>query len=168
MSVGLEPPKAADFRALSPQDRVLGTSARLARTRVLIGMIGFVLTVFGMVAPVWAAQGSWVGQLPRQTIVISPHVLESQPISLPPSMDGAKIQRVRWVLRRDTPTPSLKIWLCQEEVCLPLVSARGTTERFAGRPASMPFRLRFQGAPNRHAGAKQVVTGGQLIVDYRQ
>lgn len=94
--------------------------------------------------------------------------MESAPITLPPSAEQSKIAKVRWVLETDTPAPALKAWLCHGQLCLPLVRPRGETQRFSGRDASIPFRLRFLWTPGEHANGKRVVTGGQLIVDYRQ
>ncbi|OLO03364.1 hypothetical protein BTW07_14885 [Salinicola socius] len=121
----------------------------------------------GMATPAWAADGTWVGQLPRQTIVVADHALESAPVELPASMADAVIERVRWTFRLDAPALTLKTWLCHGQFCLPLARNRGETQRFADRSASLPFRLRFQWQPGEQSDGRRVIFGGQLIVDYR-
>ncbi len=143
-------------------------NVRSKATCMLGGAITTVVMVMGTIAPASAAQSTWIGQLPRQTIVVSERPLESAPITLPPSAEQGEIANVRWVFETDTPAPTLKAWLCHGQLCLPLVRARGETQRFAGRAASLPFRLRFLLPPGEHANGNRVISSGQLIVDYRQ
>jgi|GEM_PF-418188 len=168
---------SARSRAASPASRLLSSVSRaqsakgsfpLSRVRsVMLRMLSGALAI-GMIAPAWAAQGTWVGQLPHQTIVVSERPLESTPIPLPPSMDRAEIGRVRWIFHTDTQAPTLNVWLCQGQRCLPLVGSRGETQHFAGGSASMPFRLRYQWPPGEQTSGRRVMSGGQLIIDYRQ
>lgn len=143
-------------------------NVRSKATSMLGGAITTVVMVMGTIAPAWAAQATWVGQLPRQTIVVSERPLESAPITLPPSAEQGEIANVRWVFETDTPAPTLKTWLCHGQLCLPLARSRGETQRFSGRATSIPFRLRFLWPPGKHANGNRVISGGQLIVDYRQ
>lgn len=152
---------------------VAGRRARvvqMARPLPTLSSIGLALGLMatGIWDFAWAAQGSWVGQLPRQTVAISERPLESEPIAPLSRIDGGEITRVRWALRTDRTEPDLKVWLCQSQFCLPLAGLRGETRRFAGRSAAEPLRLRYQWppGPQRQVGSV-VVTGGQLIVDYR-
>ncbi|OHZ04315.1 hypothetical protein BC443_01020 [Salinicola sp. MIT1003] len=147
--------------------RMLGGAIAMGRP-VVIGTVAMGTVVISTIAPASAAQSTWVGQLPRQTVVVSERPLESAPITLPSSAEQAEIAAVRWVFETDAPAPTLKTWLCHGQLCLPLVRSRGETQRFAGRAASLPFRLRFLWPPGKHASGDRVITGGQLIVDYRQ
>ncbi|WP_187775995.1 flagellar protein FlhE [Salinicola corii] len=116
----------------------------------------------------WAAQGTWVTPLPSQTVVASERPLVGVAIQPPPSIAGAEIVRVRWTFRTDVPAPTLKAWLCQDEFCLPLARPRGETLQFSGRSAAGRFRLRFQWPAAGHDTDRAMISGGQLIIDYRQ
>jgi hypothetical protein len=122
----------------------------------------------GWGAAVWAADGSWVVKIPRQTVVASERPMDSEPIQPLPALNGAEIVRVRWTFRTSVSAPGLKLWLCQAQLCQRLTRNRGETQRFAGRSAADPFQLRFQWSPGPHHGDRLVISDAQLIVDYRQ
>lgn len=120
------------------------------------------------VALAWAAQGTWVAPLPGQVVARSERPLAGIAIQPPASIAGAEIVRVRWTFRTDVPAPTLKAWLCQEDFCLPLAGRRGETLHFSGRSAAEPLRLRFQWPATGHGADRVTISGGQLIIDYRQ
>ncbi|WP_425353295.1 flagellar protein FlhE [Salinicola halimionae] len=109
-----------------------------------------------------------MGTIPRQTVVVSERPLESEPTQPLASMGDAEIMRVRWAFRISAPAPGLRIWLCQAQLCQSLARNHGETQRFSGRSAAGPFRLRFQWPPGEHRGDRRVISDVQLIVDYRQ
>lgn len=143
---------------------------RMARPLPTLSSMGLALGLLAMGIGdfAWAAEGSWIGQVARQTIARSERPLQSEAIAAPSHVTEGDITRVRWALRLDRPAPALKIWLCQARYCAPLAGLRGETRRFAGRSAAAPLGLRFQWPAGRQRdGGSLVVTGGQLIVDYR-
>ncbi|WP_110691718.1 flagellar protein FlhE [Salinicola halophyticus] len=126
------------------------------------------MLTMGWDVPAWAADGSWVVKIPRQTVVVSDRPMESEPIQPLTAMNGAEIARVRWTFRTSVSAPGLKLWLCQADRCQRLTRNRGETQHFSGRSAAAPFRLRFQWSPDSHHGTRLVISDAQLIVDYRQ
>ncbi|QJQ94406.1 MULTISPECIES: flagellar protein FlhE [Halomonadaceae] len=112
------------------------------------------------------ASGSWVVSAPSVRVAMAERETHSAPMQFSDGSAvsrGARIHSVSWQYRLP-PGTQVRAWLCQENDCITLNQARGSSLALAGRSATRPMHFRFA-LPQ---GQKKMVEVRelQLIVNY--
>lgn len=91
-----------------------------------------------------AVSGSWMADGPGVILSRAGSRDASQPLKAPGSLPDAdaRITTVSWVYRSLTPAPmNLQVRLCTPHRCIPLPTARGSSDELRGAPASATLRF---------------------------